>query len=122
MAFGFSVGQLLYAWSGTILQNKLLSSMGWTPHMKGSLPGMFYSPDVPPRAALPRRIPLCGRRRTTRRNHPARAILRVSRTESAHEIDDEANQQDQAKPAAADDGPAKVKPAAAKQEEQNNHE
>ena len=55
-------------------------------------------------------------------SHPARAILRVSWAETAHEIDDEANQQDQAKPAAADDGAAKVKPAAAKQEKQNNHE
>jgi hypothetical protein len=51
---------------------------------------------------------------------PAR--LRVSWAEPAHEIDDQAYQQDQAKPAAADDGAAKVKPAAAEQEEQNNHE
>jgi hypothetical protein len=41
---------------------------------------------------------------------------------SAHEIDDEADQQNQAKPAAADDGTAKVKSAAAEQEKQDNHE
>jgi len=44
-----------------------------------------------------------------------RASLCVSRAESAHEIDDKAYQQNQAKPAATDDGTAKVKPAAAKQ-------
>jgi hypothetical protein len=43
-------------------------------------------------------------------------------TEPAHEVDDEAYQQNQAKPAAADDGTAKVKSAAAEQEKQNNHE
>jgi hypothetical protein len=51
-----------------------------------------------------------------------RAILWTSRAESAHEIDNKAYQQNQAKPAAADDGTAKVKPAAAEQEKQNNHE
>jgi hypothetical protein len=39
--------------------------------------------------------------------------------ESARDKDDEANQQNQAKPAAADDGTAKIKPAAAEQEEKN---
>jgi hypothetical protein len=39
--------------------------------------------------------------------------------ESAREIDDETDQQNQAKAAAADDGTAKVKPAAAEQEKQN---
>ena len=66
--------------------------------------------------------PAAREQRTTCRDNPARAILRVSRAESAHEIDGEANQQDQAKPAAADDGAAKVKPAAAKQEKQNHQE
>ena len=42
--------------------------------------------------------------------------------ESAHEINDQTDQQNQAKPAATDDGTAKVKPAAAKQEKQNNQE
>ncbi|MGD1087395.1 MAG: hypothetical protein ABR955_01535 [Verrucomicrobiota bacterium] len=42
--------------------------------------------------------------------------------ESAREKDDKAYQQNQAKPAAADDGTAKVKPAATEQEKQNNHE
>jgi hypothetical protein len=51
-----------------------------------------------------------------------RAGLCDSRAESAHEIDDQAYQQNQAKPAAANDGTAKVKPAAAKQEKKNNHE
>jgi hypothetical protein len=42
--------------------------------------------------------------------------------ESAHEKEDQADQQQQAKPAAADDGPTKVKPAATEQEKQNHHE
>jgi hypothetical protein len=53
---------------------------------------------------------------------PRRAILRTFRAESAQEIDDKAYQQNQAKPAAADDGTAKVKPAAAEQQEKNHHE
>jgi hypothetical protein len=48
--------------------------------------------------------------------------LSASRTEPAHEKDDEANQQNQAKPAAANDGTAKVKSATTEQEKQNNHE
>jgi hypothetical protein len=44
------------------------------------------------------------------------AILSAFRAaESAREKDDKANQQNQAKPAAADDGTAEVKPAAAEQ-------
>jgi len=42
--------------------------------------------------------------------------------ESAHEKDDKAYQQNEAKPAAADDGTTKVKPTAAEQEEQDHHE
>jgi hypothetical protein len=42
--------------------------------------------------------------------------------ESAQEIHDKAYRQKQDKPAAADDGTAKVKPAAAEQEKQNNEE
>jgi hypothetical protein len=42
--------------------------------------------------------------------------------ESAHDPDDKANQQNQAKAAAADGGTAKIKPAAAEQEEQNNQD
>ena len=53
---------------------------------------------------------------------PYRAGLWASRAESAQEKDDKAYRQNQAKPAAADDGTAKVKPAAPKQEKQNNHE
>jgi hypothetical protein len=41
---------------------------------------------------------------------------------SAHKIDDQANQQNQAKPAPADDGTAKVKSTAAEQEKQDNQE
>jgi hypothetical protein len=41
--------------------------------------------------------------------------LWVSRAESAQEIDDNAYHQNQAKPAAADDRTAKVKPAATEQ-------
>jgi hypothetical protein len=42
--------------------------------------------------------------------------------ESAREKDDKTYQQNQAKPAAANDGAAKVKSAAAEQEKQNNHD
>jgi len=42
--------------------------------------------------------------------------------ESAHEKDDKAYQQNQAKPSAADHGTTKIKPAAAEQEKQNHHE
>jgi hypothetical protein len=41
---------------------------------------------------------------------------------SAREIDDETDQQNQAKPAAADDGTAKIKSSAAEQEQQDHHE
>jgi hypothetical protein len=58
-----------------------------------------------------------GRRQTPRSGH---ASLCVFRAESTQEIHDEAYRQNQAKPAAADDGAAKVKPAAAEQEKQNN--
>jgi hypothetical protein len=44
-----------------------------------------------------------------------RAILLAFRAESAQEIDDKAYHQNQAKPAAADDGTTKVKPAATEQ-------
>lgn len=49
-------------------------------------------------------------------------LLAFWAAESAHEIDDEADQQNQAKTATADDGTAKVKSAAAEQEEQDNDE
>lgn len=42
--------------------------------------------------------------------------------ESAHEIDDQANQQNQTQPAAADNGTAQVKSAATKQQQENNDE
>ena len=48
--------------------------------------------------------------------------LWVFRAESAHEKDDKAYQQNQAKPAAADDGTAEVKPAAAEQEKKNKYD
>ena len=51
-----------------------------------------------------------------------RGILWVFRAESAQEIDDETNRQNQAKPATADDGTAKVKPTTAEQEKENQHE
>jgi len=44
------------------------------------------------------------------------------RAKTAHKIDDQADQQNQAKPSAADGGSAKVKAAAAEQEEKNNDE
>jgi Sec-independent protein translocase protein TatA len=53
---------------------------------------------------------------------PRAGVSAFRAAESAREKDDKANQQNQAKPAAADDGPAKIKPAAAKQEEKNNHD
>jgi len=54
-----------------------------------------------------------GRRAAANRG---RASLCDSRAESAQEINGKAYQQNQAKPAAADDGTAKVKTAAAEQE------
>jgi hypothetical protein len=42
--------------------------------------------------------------------------------ESARKKDDKTYQQNQAKPATADDRTAKIKPAAAEQKKQNNHE
>ena len=54
-------------------------------------------------------------------NNPAcRASLLAFRAESAREIDDQAYQQKQANPSAADDGTSKVKPAAAEQKKKNN--
>ena len=50
------------------------------------------------------------------------SALCAFRAESAQKIDDKAYRQNQAKPAAADDRTAKVKPAAAEQEKKNNHE
>jgi hypothetical protein len=50
----------------------------------------------------------------------ARRLSAFLGAESAREKDDKANQQNQAKPAAADDGAAKIKPTAAEQEKQNN--
>jgi hypothetical protein len=52
----------------------------------------------------------------------ARHLSAFRGAESAREKDDKTYQQNQAKPAAADDATAKVKPAAAEQEKQNNHE
>jgi hypothetical protein len=47
-------------------------------------------------------------------------ILLVSlRTKSARQIDDQADQQNQANPTAADHGPSKVKTAAAEQNEKD---
>ena len=55
--------------------------------------------------------------------HFYRIVLLTFRgAESAHKKDDKAYQQNQAKSAAADDGTAKVKPAAAKQEKQDNYD
>jgi hypothetical protein len=50
------------------------------------------------------------------------ANLSVFCAESAEAIDDQAYQQNQAKPAATDDGTAKIKTAATEQEKQNNQE
>ena len=44
------------------------------------------------------------------------------RSKSAREIDDQAYQQNQPKPAAADDRTTKIKPAAAEQEQHNHDE
>ncbi len=49
-------------------------------------------------------------------------LLSPRTTKSAHEIGDEANEQNQAKPAAAYDGPTEVKPTAPKHEKQDNNE
>jgi len=52
----------------------------------------------------------------------ARRLSVFRGAESAREKDDKANQQNQAKRAAADDGTAKIKPAATEQEEKNNQD
>lgn len=49
-------------------------------------------------------------------------LLTFRAAKSTHEIDDEADQQNHAESAAADDGTAKVKSAAAEQEQQDNQE
>jgi hypothetical protein len=49
-------------------------------------------------------------------------LLAFRAAKSAREIDDEADQQNQAQPAAADDRTTKVKSTAAKQEKQDNRE
>jgi hypothetical protein len=55
--------------------------------------------------------------------NPCRAVLSAFRAaESAHAIDDKAYQQNQTESAAADGRTAKVKPAAAEQEEKNYDE
>ena len=51
---------------------------------------------------------------------PTRLPFRAA--ESTHEIGDQADQQNQANPAAADYGAAKVKPAATEQEKKNYNE
>ena len=51
-----------------------------------------------------------------------RASLSGSPAKSAHQIDDEADHQDQAKPAAANGRAAKVKPTATEQEQQHYDE
>jgi hypothetical protein len=56
----------------------------------------------------------------SRQTHDVRvSSLRVSVAESAHQKDDQAYQQNQANPAAADGGTAKVKTAAAEQKQQH---
>jgi hypothetical protein len=57
-----------------------------------------------------------------RRNGLPADLLTFRAAKSAHEIDDEADQQNQAKPATADDGTTKVKSTAAEQEQQDNNE
>jgi hypothetical protein len=52
----------------------------------------------------------------------SRLLSAFRAAESTCDIDDKAYQQNQAKPAAADDGTPKVKPAAAEQEKENNYE
>jgi hypothetical protein len=51
--------------------------------------------------------------------HDDRLVRSDFRAESAHAIDDQADHQNQAKSTAANDGPAKVKPAATEQKQQN---
>jgi len=51
-----------------------------------------------------------------------RASLCAFRAESAQEIRDKAYRQNQANPAAADDGTSKVKPTAAEQEKTNKYD
>ena len=65
---------------------------------------------------------LVARRGNQNRNVNDAAPL-VSRAESAHKIDDEADQQNQPKRPSTDSGPTEIKSAATEQEEKNdNHE
>lgn len=49
-------------------------------------------------------------------------LLTFRAAESAHQIEDEADEQDQAKAASANDGTAEVKPASTENEKQDNNE
>jgi hypothetical protein len=60
--------------------------------------------------------------RSTCSNNPRHASLWAFRAESAQEINNQAYRENQAKPAAADDRTAKVKPAAAEQEKTNKYD
>jgi hypothetical protein len=66
-------------------------------------------------SAPPMMIQLDNRARSEARNSG-------SRSKPAHQIDDEADQQNQAKTSSTDGGPADVKTAAAEQEKEDNHE
>jgi hypothetical protein len=52
----------------------------------------------------------------------ARQTLTLRAAESAHQIYDQTNQENQSKRAPADDWATKVKSTSAKQQKQNNHE
>jgi hypothetical protein len=58
---------------------------------------------------------------TGKKSSPATAPVRSGfRAKTAHKIDDKADQQNQANPSSTDGGPAKVKAAAAEQQEKYN--
>jgi len=63
-----------------------------------------------------------GLQRRPSKKFAARHLSAFRAAKSAGEKDDKTYQQNQANPATTDEGTAKIKPAAAEQEEQNNHE
>jgi hypothetical protein len=92
--------------------------------LSGLMNGLFVHPGWLRNPRLNDKIPLGWKRRIVRDplENPRAGICRLvfQSAVSAGKKDDQAYQQNQTKSAAADDGTAKVKPAAAEQEKQNN--
>lgn len=98
-----------------------LCALAWEKRMGYSPPMILQEPLSPgalgrrPCVRLPRSLGSGPR-------SPEFSIPSSLRAKSAHQVDDEAYQQDQANPTAADDGPSEVKAAAAEQEKKHDYE